>query len=464
VSKVQAFIESAQNAPVTRRDTDARLARIRAAVIEECVERSFRQATMANIAKRARVSTASLYREFGNREALLEQVAHFTAPLIAADFTAEVTETEPKARLLALLIHHGRIYQNPHANWLYRAHVSGEVGQGRGLIPVGTDTSLRIEAFWVAEIKRLQDVGMIGTVNMRETVNFMLGGVQRRSLGAILLFGPEDVSSPSLEEAAQSAVDWLFALHGTGSIAKPLTTYPTVKTPTKSRIQMQVEADLARPHERTEVPARYQKIIAAAVQECSEVGFCQSSMASVSRRAVVSTATIYEHFADKDDMFSKAVSYMMPILTDAVTRPAKTANPHERIAAMLIAHGNAYLDPFMAWLYRLYVSFEGQDASMFGNLGKASRTLTEQYWHDQLRALQNDGYLLPGDETLTINSLLGPIERRSLMGFLLFGRDHVSFEEVVVSAQHATNALFTRYGTAKYFAEFGAKAPALEVA
>jgi AcrR family transcriptional regulator len=180
VSTVQAFLEKTRAAPIERNDTEARLNRIRAAVIEECAQKSYRLASMAAIAKRAKVSTASLYRDFGNREALLEHVATFTAPMIAADFQVDQQAPTPQARLHALLLAQGAIFQNPHANWVYRAHVSGEVSRGKGLIPIGRETRDQIEAFWANEIKRLQRAGLIGSIDVRETVNFVLGSVQRR--------------------------------------------------------------------------------------------------------------------------------------------------------------------------------------------------------------------------------------------------------------------------------------------
>jgi AcrR family transcriptional regulator len=453
VSTVQTFLEKTRAAPFERNDTEARLNRIRAAVIEECAQKSYRLASMAAIAKRAKVSTASLYRDFGNREALLEHVATFTAPMIAADFQVDQQAPTPQARLHALLLAQGAIFQNPHANWVYRAHVSGEVSGGKGLIAIGRETRDQIEAFWANEIKRLQSAGLIGSVDVRETVNFVLGSVQRRTLLAMLLFGPGDAGAPTTQIAASSAIEWVLALKDTPhSIPDFDVANETQILP--SPIQTRVDADLACQHERTDAVARHQKILAAAITECSEIGFAHANMAGVAKRANVSTATLYEHFHDKDDMFVKAVGYMVPILTEFVTMAPIAANPCERIATMLINHGSSYLDPFMAWLFRLYVSFEGQGSSVAGQLGNASRTLIEQFWSGQLKTLEDQGYLVPSDHAVTVNLLLGGVERRSLVAMLLLGTDYAPHNALVTAAKHGARALFHRYGTEKFFAQY----------
>jgi AcrR family transcriptional regulator len=463
VSTVQAFLEKTRQAPIVRSDVLGRLDRIRAAVIEECAQQSFRLVSMASIAKRAKVSTASLYREFGNREALLEHVATFTAPLIAADLVLDMGESEPRKRIVGLLNAQASIFKNPHANWLYRAHVSGEVSDGRGLIPVGAQSRSQIEAFWTKEMEQLQLAGLLSDVEVPDVVNFLLGASQRRSLLALLLFGPRDVSEPSVEAAIESAVDWLLALKD-----KPLRSANLKigqrRAPFPSAIQTEVEADLARHHERTDSVSRQKKILAAVVHECSEVGFSQASMASVATRANVSTATLYELFRDKDDMFVKAVAYVAPILTANVTKATDLDNPAERIADMLIQHGSAYLDPFMEWLYRLYVSFEGQGESLAGHLGRASRAMTEQFWRDHLVALEAQGYLAPSDLNVTVNLLLGGVERRTLISVLLLGHSYAPFHGLVEAATFGAQMLFHMLGTPKFFAEFGYAEPDRDVA
>jgi AcrR family transcriptional regulator len=214
VSRLERFIDEALSDDIRRLDSEQRQARIIAAAIQECSETSFRTASVAGIAKRARVSTASLYRDFGTREKLLENAIIFAAPMLSADLTEKVTETEPRARLIGLLIRHCLIFSHPHASWIYRAHVGGEISEGSGLRAYGKEARTAIEATWYAELEQLQKTGFLALPKIEDGVNFLLGAVQRRTLLAMLLFGDDDVAAPDLKIAATSAVDWLIQQFG----------------------------------------------------------------------------------------------------------------------------------------------------------------------------------------------------------------------------------------------------------
>jgi AcrR family transcriptional regulator len=219
-SDLDRFIEEALSGDIRRLDGEQRRVRILAAAIQECSQKDFRTASMAGIALRARVSTASLYRDFGTREHLLDQAALLAAPLVASELTVQVTETRPRERLIALLIRHCAVFDHPHASWLYRAHVSGALQESSELLKFAKLARENIESFWRHELTTLHGDGVLKVTNMNEAVNFILGAVQRRTLLALLLFGADDVAEPDLETAATSAVDWLFTQFGTNTFRK----------------------------------------------------------------------------------------------------------------------------------------------------------------------------------------------------------------------------------------------------
>jgi AcrR family transcriptional regulator len=460
MSKIGEFIQEADQTPASRIDAAARKRRVYAATILECTQLSFRLVTMAGIAKRARVSTASLYREFTSREALIEQATTFAAPFILNDFPTEIADGDPKQRLISLLVGYGNSFQDVYANWFYRVLVSGETGDNPAFAESVAAARKSIEAFWAAELDALQAKNVLRAHDSVAMVNLLLGAVQRRTLLALLLFGPDDVAEPSLEVAATSAVEWLFDLYGSPtsrSTPPPSPPWQFQAPPLgKSFVQVQVEQDLALPHDRVDTENRYQKILAAAVLECSEVGFHKASLAHIARRAGVSTSTLYGHFGDKNDMWLKSFRYIVVILTRSVTTPPSIDDPRVRIAAFLVNHGGAYLDPFLAWSYRVYASYGrevgGEEVSQ---MGRISRTMTEEFWRSQLHLLEVQGYLKPNDHTQTLNILLGGVERRTLLDFLVMGVDYVSYEGLVEAATFATNTLFARLGTDKFKAEFG---------
>lgn len=214
-STIEKFISDALSDDVRRLDGEQRRARILAAAIQECSQTGFRDASMSGIAQRARVSTASLYRDFGTREKLLEDTVVFAAPMVAAQFNTPVTSTRPRARLVELLVRHGNVSGHPHARWMYRAHVSGELSDGVHMAAFGKSARDSMERFWHAELTALENQNIVKVPHMSEAINFLLGTVQRRTLLAMLLFGSDDIAEPSLETAAASAVDWFLNQFGT---------------------------------------------------------------------------------------------------------------------------------------------------------------------------------------------------------------------------------------------------------
>lgn len=205
------FVDSALSSNGQRFDGEQRRTKILAAAIQECSEKGFAAASMASIAKRARVSTASLYRDFGIREKLLDDTTVFAAPMISAELVAPVDETRPRERMVALLIRQCQVFDHPHASWLFRAYVGGVLDDSSQMRQLGQMARTNIEAFWRSELSSLQERGLLQIPQMDEAINFVLGTVYRRTLLAMLLFGANDVAEPDVETAAQSAVNWLFA-------------------------------------------------------------------------------------------------------------------------------------------------------------------------------------------------------------------------------------------------------------
>jgi AcrR family transcriptional regulator len=208
------FVEGSLAGDLSHALGDERRARIIAATIQECAAKGFRGASIVGISKRARVSTASIYVDFETRDQLLVETIAFASPLISADLVATVTETEPRARLVALLIRHCATFAHPHAGWLYRAHVSGELSKELEMAQVGKIGRARIEELWHHELEQLNESGILKIPNIDDAVNFLLGAVQRPSLIAMLMFRGERISEPDLKIAARTAVDWLFEQFG----------------------------------------------------------------------------------------------------------------------------------------------------------------------------------------------------------------------------------------------------------
>jgi AcrR family transcriptional regulator len=224
-------------------------------------------------------------------------------------------------------------------------------------------------------------------------------------------------------------------------------------TERKSRIQQRIEHDLIISDEiiLTE-EMRRGRILSAAIQECAEVGYKAAGIANVAKRARVSTATLYRYFNDKTDLFVQAVAYVVHLLGDAITLPILDDDPVVRVKKMLIAHGAAIGDPFLTWLYRLYVSSDNdKNAPTMALVARAGRTLTEQHWQAHVMSLEKEGYLRPAPYATTINLLLGQVERRTILWNLLFGQEEGADARLDEVADFAAVGLFANLGTERFF-------------
>jgi AcrR family transcriptional regulator len=219
-------------------------------------------------------------------------------------------------------------------------------------------------------------------------------------------------------------------------------------TRAKSIIQLRVESDLVFEFSRTDHESRRLRILAGAVQSFSELGYQGASISGVARRAGVSTATIYKEFSNKTDLVYQCFGYLIPLYTQSVTQISLAAPPFQRVQSMLINHGKAMGDPFMMWLFRLYVSTTTDDAAgAWSNIAGPSQAIVAAHWEAQLLALEQQGHIRPAPHATTINLLLGQIERRTLLAQLLFGEVESGKPTLEAAALFATKSLFANLGT-----------------
>jgi AcrR family transcriptional regulator len=88
--------------------------------------------------------------------------------------------------------------------------------------------------------------------------------------------------------------------------------------------------------------------MAAAAEACAELGFDGVTLEAIGRRASVTPAAIYNHFAGKDELLYAAGVYALEQLTETLTGTELGAEVVHDVAA-------AYLRPEMAVARRLFV-------------------------------------------------------------------------------------------------------------
>lgn len=216
----------------------------------------------------------------------------------------------------------------------------------------------------------------------------------------------------------------------------------------KSYVQSKIEEALWAKGGRLDSAVRRTRILASGIQEYSEVGYKAASMAGIARRARVSTATLYREFGDKSALLVACMTYVVTLLTQAITHADVSEDPVKRITHLLINHGTTFGDPFMAWLYRLYAgTTQSALASQLTTVARSGRDSTEAFWRAQLSLLEEQGHIRPHCHATTTNLLLGQVERRTLLAQLLFGSDDQSVPSLEAAARFAAEGLFANLGT-----------------
>src|SRR6202050_5945344 len=84
------------------------------------------------------------------------------------------------------------------------------------------------------------------------------------------------------------------------------------------------------------IPLQRDRLFRAAADEFAEVGYAGASSESISRRAGMSKATFYEHFANKEEciiaLFDRAATVVAEAMAQAA-REAGRADPDARLGA-----------------------------------------------------------------------------------------------------------------------------------
>jgi AcrR family transcriptional regulator len=87
------------------------------------------------------------------------------------------------------------------------------------------------------------------------------------------------------------------------------------------------------------LPMQRDRLLQAAAEEFATRGYAQASSESISRRAGMSKATFYEHFANKEDCMIALFDTAAEVVVEAMVRAAERAggDPMERLRAAIRA-------------------------------------------------------------------------------------------------------------------------------
>jgi AcrR family transcriptional regulator len=210
-SRLSAIIAGVLAAPTGRFDVAGRRLRLICAAMDTLVTTGTPVIAMSHVAKVAGVSTATLYRDFADRDALIDACMDWSIPILAELMTEAAQEPDPRRRLVAMLLTHAQVFADPYLDVILRHHVFN-LSQAREVREeVARSGRAMVELYWTEQLGRLRGEGLIREVDLPVAVNLLLSPMERRTVLSSLLFGADRGDRPTIQEAADSTADAFLA-------------------------------------------------------------------------------------------------------------------------------------------------------------------------------------------------------------------------------------------------------------
>jgi AcrR family transcriptional regulator len=457
-SYLQQALEGVLEQPAARFDRPARDKRVMAAAIIECARCGYADAKMIDIATRAKVSTATLYRDYGDRDALFISAIEMALSLLAQGWRPRELPADPIERLHTLLLEHGRAWADPFLGWLIRMYIIYANGKAPCLLALGKAARASNMGFWHAQLSKLEHDGHITVGDTDDKIAIILGAIERRTIFARLGFGENDTHAPALEDVARHTTDAFFAVYGTGQLSdeqrgqRPLLPAPTIAVPSpkmdppSTRLRAYASRVMATDFDRLDAEGRRVRVQLAAMLTCQQSGYDEASMAAVAETAKVSTATLYLDYADKQTLFTDAMLMQARFRVDYNKLIDPTLSDADNMASITFSIASVLGDPDFLWYHYVAMASELSAMPILIESSRQTRAHTEGFWIAYLDRLVAQGALVPHDTMISMNLLLGATQRRSVQSLVLFGKDDVSQDELARLAAASVAFVMRLYG------------------
>lgn len=462
-----------------RSDGQAREARIMAAVLLECALNSCTKAKMGDIAARARVSTATLYRDYKDREALFCRALELGLTLLAQVWRPQTLPNDPLKRLEALLAAHARSWSDPFLGWLIRMYIQYSSTHAPYLLELGRAARASNYAFWEHELEALVTSGNLTSGHTQTIMALVLGAIERRTVFARLGFGEGDQHGPALDQVVEHTAYAVFQVFGTKAFwdkrtdarapgwcgdgrpafsktgASDISTkldFWTTHSPKQildlpsARLSKYANRLLQQDHDRLDAQGRKARIQLATMLECIDNGFEAVGMAEIAARAHVSTATLYHDYKDKDDLLLDAILLQSRFRMNFIDLIDEDVRFQDAITDLNYSLACVLADPKFLWFHYASMASALSQSPELVQSSQATRAHTEGLWFDYFDGLVEAGHLPPFDMPIMLNLLLGITQRRSVQAMVLFGPEDTDRDELAKLSRVATEFVFRLLG------------------
>jgi AcrR family transcriptional regulator len=472
--------------PAPRNDTLARDRRVMASVLVECAEHGCTNAKMTKIATRARVSTATLYRDYGDRDTLFAKSLELALTLRSTVWRPKALPSDPLERLEHLARSHARGWQDPFIGWLIRMYIQFSSLNAPYLLTLGRAAHASNLAYWQEQIEGLEREGYLVKGHTSTIIDLMLGPIERRTILARLGFGEDDDHVPKIEDVTPHLAYAIFKIFGTdafwasrvddrapgwcgdGRDAFEMAPRPAsgdalfyfVDQPQalldlpSTRLAAYAERVLAQDSSRLDTEGRKRRIQLATMLECIDHGYENVGMAEIATRAKVSTATLYSDYADKRSLFIDTMKMQARLRIDYDRMIDPDARFQDNIASLVFSIARVLADPKFVWFHYVSMASDLSQEHQIMTISRETRHHTEGYWITFIEGLSEHGRLPLMNTPLLINLLLGPTQRKSVQSLVLFG---------IGDSDDATLARLARHSTEFFLRLAGPVSPASPV-
>ena len=437
---VQATLESLLANYPNRRDAKARTDRLLAAALIECAEKGYSNTTVAGIAKRAKVSTASLYASYKDRDALLVAAMELLFAIMAGDVIEVPVVADPVARVEQLLLAHGEVYAQPLTAWLCRLHATLAMSGYPHLRGIGLQIFQGIDAFWRQFLADLVAQGHLAALDLDIAIPLLLGPVERCTIIAALGCGGNEDGRPALAAVARHSAQMLFRLWDPAAPPSPVMTGASATEALLDEAAAsslgptgRLEEELRRQPLRQTPEGQKDRIVLAAAAAAGSQSYSAISVQALAALARVSTATIYKHFRDKADLFTHALEGEFARQTRPLAQGAlQAADPDSTAAIYSLAAQALHAD--WAWMHHLMMASELSGSSRVAAVARQHRQITEAHLAAVIAARPGGDALSAAQTALIVNYALGSVERTGLLALILFGEGEVNRRRLAVQA------------------------------
>ncbi|GIU67449.1 hypothetical protein PsB1_1603 [Candidatus Phycosocius spiralis] len=441
-----------------RIDDTTRSRRVLAAVLDEWAQFGITQAQVSRIAKRAGVSTATLYRLFPDRCALFRQAIQFGHDILFEVLTDCPAHPNPIRQLVEMVTRHGEIMNEHYVQQLFISQIL--LLLNTEMLEVTRDllvtSQQRVKNYWYDVLSDLIKRDLIQGTSLEDLRLRLIGTIQAKTLGWFLQGHTRNAPNQGWRREAKFMVQNFFKLYATkkfvvsaarfnwewelkecGHSDDYFKTLPGQAIKGTDALEVnyslmgmmdphlmdtqcvddffhrEITNLLVKKGNRLDVTHRKVRIIAACLDESLTHGHHALSIPAVARRAGVSTATLYKLFPDDKTLYDESYALGQRLYLCWLSEDIAHPNPMYRLSALLARRIETFTRPS---------ALRGVSALMCANASRSDRLAAhvarsdgqcEKQWRQHFERLKSEGYITGEVGWPMFQAWWGPVECKS---------------------------------------------------